>query len=113
MALDPASLRARLLARQAQLDEEEHLSEADRAPVVLDQDSVGRLSRLDAMQVQAMALAAQRRRAAEKERILAALRRIEEDEFGWCAACGEEIAQARLENDPSVSLCIRCASDKG
>jgi DnaK suppressor protein len=38
----------------AQLEEEERISEAERTPVSLDQESVGRLSRMDAMQVQAM-----------------------------------------------------------
>lgn len=111
--MDPGLAQRRLLDRQSQIAEEDRISESDRAPVTLDQDSVGRLSRMDAMQVQAMALATQRRRAAEKERILAALRRIDGDEFGWCVACGEEIAEARLENDPSVSLCIECAAEKG
>lgn len=108
--MDLELARKRLLARQAEIAEEDRLSEADRATVQLDQDSVGRLSRMDAMQVQAMALAAHRRRAAEKERIRAALIRIDENEFGWCASCGEKIAEARLEHDPSVSLCIACAA---
>lgn len=102
--------RKRLQERLAQLEEEERISEADRAPVSLDQESVGRLSRMDAMQVQAMALAAQRRRHAEKDRIAAALRRLDEGEFGYCAACGEAIAQGRLQHDPSVTLCIGCAA---
>ena len=82
--MDEETARERLKARLAELHEEERLGEADRAPVTLDQDSVGRLSRIDAMQVQAMALAVQRRRAAEKERIAAALKRLDEGEFGWC-----------------------------
>jgi DnaK suppressor protein len=102
--------RKRLQARLAQLEEEERISEADRTPVSLDQESVGRLSRMDAMQVQAMALAAQRRRHAERDRIAAALRRLDEGEFGYCAACGENIAEGRLQHDPSVALCITCAS---
>lgn len=69
--MDPNDIRRRLLARLAEIDEEERMSEADRAPVMLDQESVGRLSRIDALQVQAMALAAQRRRHAEKDRIAA------------------------------------------
>ncbi|QIG80044.1 TraR/DksA family transcriptional regulator [Stakelama tenebrarum] len=85
------------------------MSEGDRAPVPLDQESVGRLSRMDAMQVQAMALAADRRRQAERARIDAALARIEEDEFGWCVECGDAIAPARLAHDPAVSHCINCA----
>ena len=108
--MDTEHARKRLKDRLAQLDEEERISEADRAPVGLDQESVGRLSRMDAMQVQAMALAAQRRRHAEKNRIAAALGRIDAGEFGFCAACGEEIGEARLNHDPSLSHCIQCAA---
>ena len=110
--MEEEEARKRLQARLAELDEEERLSEADRAPVGLDQESVGRLSRMDAIQVQAMALAAQRRRQAEKTRIAAALRRLDEGEFGYCAACGEELAERRLHHDPSVTMCIACATDR-
>ena len=102
--------RERLLARRAELEEEDRISAESRAPVTLEQDSVGRLSRMDAMQVQAMALAAKKRRQTERSRIQAALRRIEEGEWGWCLTCGEEIAEARLQHDPSVTQCVRCAS---
>ncbi|HEY9552881.1 TraR/DksA family transcriptional regulator [Allosphingosinicella sp.] len=111
--MDEEDARKRLQARLVQLEEEERISEADRAPVSLDQESVGRLSRIDAMQVQAMALAAQRRRRAEKDRIAAALRRLDEGEFGDCSTCGERIAEGRLQHDPSVALCITCASERG
>ena len=111
--MDGEDARKRLQVRLAQLEEEERISEADRAPVSLDQESVGRLSRMDAMQVQAMALAAQRRRHTEKDRIGAALRRLDEGEFGYCAACGEEIVEGRLQHDPSAALCISCAAQRG
>lgn len=104
------SARKQLIRRRAELVEEDALSAADRAPVTLDQDSVGRLSRIDAMQVQAMALAAERRRATERNRIDAALGRIDEGEFGFCLTCGESIDPARLANDPSVSQCVACAA---
>jgi DnaK suppressor protein len=103
--------RKRLDARRAELDEEDRISADGRAPVTLQQDSVGRLSRIDAMQVQAMALAAERRRASERTRINAALRRIDDGDWGWCLRCGEEIAPARLGHDPSVTLCVACASE--
>jgi DnaK suppressor protein len=108
---ETAFFRQGLLARRAELEEEERLSEADRAPVALDQDSVGRLSRIDAMQVQAMALAQQRRREAERQAIEAALQRIDEGEFGWCLVCGEAIAPARLKHNPSAPTCIACARE--
>ena len=111
--MDLDRFRDTLIVRRAALDAEDRLTEADRAPVALDQDSVGRLSRIDAMQVQAMALAQQRRRQAERAAIDAALGRIEAGEFGWCVGCGEPIAPARLAHNPSVATCIDCARGQG
>ena len=104
-----AVIRERLLAKRQGSVDEDRLSETDRAPVTLDQESVGRLSRIDAMQVQAMALATQRRRQQERERIDAAIRRIDEGAFGWCVSCGEEISPARLESAPEMPTCLDCA----
>jgi DnaK suppressor protein len=79
-------------------------------PVTLDQASVGRLSRMDAMQGQAMAIEAQRRREIQLQRIHAALARIRSGDYGLCTVCEEEIAIRRLETDPAATLCIACAS---
>lgn len=98
MELDLARFREKLLARRGQLLVEDQMSEGDRAPVTLEQDSVGRLSRIDAMQVQAMALAQARRRQTERSAIDAAIARIDVNEFGYCIKCGEDIAIARLEH---------------
>lgn len=110
--MDDAALerfRQRLTARLAELHTASGATAGDRRPVELDQQSVGRLSRMDAMQVQEMARAAERRRVDEARRIEAALRRMAEDEYGWCQACGDEIAPRRLEVDPTAARCIRCA----
>jgi DnaK suppressor protein len=109
MSIDPATFRDLLLRRRAELDEQDRISEDDRAPVTLDQESVGRLSRIDAMQVQAMALAQERRRNAERLAIAAALQRIEVGEFGYCAECGDPIAIRRLHNNPTAVRCLDCA----
>ena len=77
--------------------------------VDLDQQSIGRLSRMDAMQHQAMALATQNRRDQQKSRISAALARMNEGEYGYCTECGEDIAPKRLELDPTLPTCINCA----
>ncbi|MCF8709764.1 TraR/DksA family transcriptional regulator [Rhizorhapis sp. SPR117] len=111
MALDLARFREKLLARREALLAEDRMSQAVRAPVTLDQDSVGRLSRIDAMQVQAMALAQARRRQTERATIDAALRRLDEGEFGYCLKCGDEIAPARLEHNPAATTCIECARE--
>lgn len=111
MAFDPDDVRRKLRAAREALFAEDALAEADRATVTLDQESVGRLSRIDAMQVQAMALAQARRRQAKRGAIDAALSRLDEGEFGYCLKCGEEIAGLRLERDPAVTTCIDCARD--
>lgn len=113
MALDQDEVRALLLARLETLAQEDALAANAAAPVTLDQESVGRLSRMDALQVQAMALAGQRRRAAERAQIEAALRRLAQGDYGWCIACGEEIAEARLRHNPAVAKCIDCAKADG
>ena len=78
--------------------------------VELDQSRVGRLSRIDAMQEQAMSVERKRRHNMELKKIASALQRIEEDEYGYCLHCGEDIAIKRLELDPAASLCIDCAN---
>lgn len=105
-----AALRARLEAEDAAIEAAERDTAADRAPVELDQQSVGRLSRMDALQVQAMAEAQSRRRAQERRRIRAALARFDEGEYGWCQECGELIEPKRLDLDPATPFCVACAN---
>ncbi|WP_425045407.1 TraR/DksA family transcriptional regulator [Primorskyibacter sp. S87] len=102
------SYRATLLSMLAALDAEDSAGKDSQAIVDLDQTRVGRLSRMDALQHQAMAQASARRRAAERIRLQAALNRLESDEFGYCADCGEEIPPDRLAIDPALSRCAEC-----
>lgn len=85
----------------------------DTAAVELDQSRVGRLSRMDAIQVQEMALAAKRRRQAELNRIQAALKRLDDGDYGYCVSCDEPIARKRLDVDPATPTCISCAGKSG
>ena len=102
--------RREIEQRLAQIAEQDRLGAEGQSVVALDQQAVGRLSRMDALQSQAMAKAGQARRNGEKARLLAALRRIEDGEFGYCEDCGAEIAAKRLAFDPGARLCISCAS---
>ena len=109
--VDAEAMRGRLLAVREALLAASADSAASRDPVELDQASVGRLSRMDAMQQQAMALATERRRASALARIDAALSRLETGEYGWCARCGEAVAPGRLALDPATPTCVACAAD--
>lgn len=80
--------------------------------VELDQTRTGRLSRMDAMQAQAMAKAGQVRSQLELRRIEAALKRIDSGDFGYCIDCEESISPARLDANPTVTLCVNCASSR-
>ena len=107
--MDTEPYRGRLTQELERLVRESAESKSGRQPVALDQQSVGRLSRMDALQVQAMAQEIERRRQTRIRAVGAALERIEEGEFGLCTACGEDIAEARLELDPAIATCIDCA----
>lgn len=108
--LDIAHFRTRLEARRSELEALQDMSSQSRGAVELDQTSVGRVSRIDAIQQQQMALASDRQRAEELNRIDAALQRIEDGSYGECLVCEDPIAEKRLEFDPSIPTCINCAS---
>jgi len=76
--------------------------------VELDQTRVGRVSRMDAMQTQQMALEQSRRRLQQIQKVEGALRRIEVGEYGCCFVCGEPINLHRLEADPTSTRCVEC-----
>ncbi|MBB3232372.1 TraR/DksA family transcriptional regulator [Halomonas stenophila] len=107
--LNMATVSARLEAMRDDLLQQSADSRDARETVMLDQSSVGRLSRMDALQGQAMAKAEEERRRLTLTRIASALARIERGEYGVCIACGEWIAVRRLEGDPVVLKCIDCA----
>lgn len=106
---DRERFRAMLLRQQTELEEMDESSRAAAKPVELDQASVGRLSRMDAIRAQQMARESERRRQQQLIKIEAALRRIESGEFGCCLSCGEEIDIRRLTVDPTSTRCISCA----
>lgn len=109
MSQDREKYRALLLARKQQIQRIDNASESDKT-VELDQSRVGRLSRMDALQGQAMSVEARRRRQLELRNIDAALQRIEAGEYGYCEDCGEWIAAGRLQVDPAAPLCVDCAA---
>ena len=101
-------VKALLIERLTALDVEDAAGQQGQKTVELDQQAVGRLSRMDALQNQAMAQATARRRGAERQRIMAALARVETGDYGFCITCGDEIAAARLAADPAIALCVPC-----
>ena len=111
--IDLKAMKKRLIDRRKELEHVIESSAETKTDTELDQQRIGRLSRMDAIQQQAMEEETGRRRDQELARIEAALKRIDDDDFGFCAACDEPIAPKRLENDPATLLCIECAAKAG
>jgi len=101
-------IKRQLLALRDDIESLRHAAQGDQKPVVLDQQSVGRLSRMDSLQVQAMAQADDARRVQELRKVEAALARLAADEYGDCVRCGNAIAPARLDKDPATPFCVTC-----
>ena len=99
-------IRKTLLAKKQEMTDLLNTSADDVAPVELDQTQQGRLSRMDALQQQAMAAETQRRRQREVHLLDAALKRLDEGEYGYCVNCGEAIEPERLTLDPATPFCI-------
>lgn len=89
--------------------EGELASGAEEAGAIAPDKAIGRLSRLDAMQIQEMAKEAQRRREDRLHRLHQAIERMDVGSYGRCASCGEEIEYQRLEIAPEITRCGPCA----
>ena len=98
-----------LLALEQDLKTTAQTAEEMSQTVELDQSKVGRLSRMDALQAQALAKDSVKRRTSMLRGIKAALGRIELGSFGYCLQCDERIPAARLSYDPTVIMCVQCA----
>jgi DnaK suppressor protein len=105
-----AQFKERLQALQAELRTVQAAARAGEQPVALDPTRVGRLTRMDALQVQAMTIESNRRRDIQLQRIAAALQRLDSQTYGVCATCEEDIDPKRLHVDPTVFLCVACAT---
>ncbi|MCL7423390.1 MAG: TraR/DksA family transcriptional regulator [Methylobacter sp.] len=84
---------------------------ADAGIVQLDQTRVGRLSRMDAMQQQAMSQSLKARLVQHQRRLEAALARIRDGSFGVCCDCGDELDEERLETEPAAPFCADCQDE--
>lgn len=107
MTEDISAIRARLT--QALDAVTRHLETDNSADTVgLDQTRVGRVSRIDALQMRYMDQELGERAVRQRLRIEAALQRLDEGVYGLCCRCGEEVASERLHSDPAMPFCTDC-----
>ena len=103
-----AYFRKRLEELQREIREDMDANPEDSGVVDLD-SSIGRLSRMDALQNQQMALELKRRQENQLLRIENAFKRLAKGQYGLCGKCKKPIEENRLEVFPYTVTCVRCA----
>ncbi|MEX2182162.1 MAG: TraR/DksA C4-type zinc finger protein [Gemmatimonadaceae bacterium] len=104
-----AELRAELETELGRLRRSMRISEATAGPVALDQTAVGRLSRMDAIQSQAMQKGLHERELGRLGALESAVRRLDDGTFGFCDGCGVPIPFGRLLVMPEARHCTACS----
>lgn len=105
-------IRERITAELREVCKAIAQSEQSAATVELDQSSIGRVSRMDAMQQQALAKGVTERMNLRRRKLEAALARLDAGTYGQCCACQDEIGQERLAADPAAVFCADCADER-
>ena len=107
--VDTAKFRAVLEARKAELEERLHeIDEALDSHQSKDWEELATEREGDEV-LESMGTSGK----VEIAKIQAALQRIDEDEFGYCVTCGDEIATERLDVVPHTPFCRNCADKNG
>ncbi len=100
-------LKLLLVQLQKQIEVDLQTSTSSSQTVQLD-TSIGRLSRMDAMQQQAMAKATRQNLKVRQAQIATALMTVDSEDFGYCGICEELIAYKRLLSQPETRFCVGC-----
>ena len=108
--MDMEQFRARLLIEQRETVEAIQQAQQSAAPVELDQSCVGRVSRIDVLQQQALAQGLRERLTIRKRKVEAALARLDSGTYGLCCACHSDLEPELLNADPAVVFCQECAT---
>jgi len=74
------------------------------------ENSIGRISRMDAINNKSVAEAALRNKKAKLTKLNVAIVKVDEEGFGACHMCGNEIQAMRLMFMPESTRCVRCAA---
>lgn len=105
-------LKAAIEARIAEI--ESNLSSLEETSKPVEPDvSLGRLTRMDAIQIQKMQEANLKTARSNILKLREGLKKLEEGTFGICHYCDEMIGFERLKALPESVMCIRCAEKYG
>lgn len=73
-------------------------------------DSIGRVSRMDAINNRSVNEAALRQAELKRTKLQEALENVHDPDFGLCKKCGRIIQTGRIILMPESNLCVKCAS---
>jgi DnaK suppressor protein len=104
-------MREQLAAESESIQAGLAMASSNAAVVELDQSGTGRISRIDAMQQQAMAATQRERLLVRQRRIQAALQRLDGGGFGRCCQCELPLDVERLVADPAAPFCAECQQE--
>jgi len=107
--LNKTALKTKIIAAIAQAEKDmEGMKEATKP--ISPENSIGRISRMDAINNKSVAEAAMRATKRKLDTLSKALLKIDEPDFGKCSRCKRIIQEARLMYMPQSTECIHCAS---
>ena len=113
MISDEQRKEIEIILQELKLRLEKDISEGKESsqPVTLDQQSVGRVSRIDAIQRQQIQLSIIKGLRQRMSMVKVALSRLSSEDFGYCSLCEEPIELKRLKARPDSPLCLPCAKN--
>lgn len=81
----------------------------DATKPVAPDNAIGRISRMDAINNKSVSDAALRSAKSKLGKLERNLKRIDDEDFGDCTRCGNEIPHGRLLIMPEASWCVHCS----
>jgi len=82
----------------------------DMTQPVKPENSLGRISRMDAINNKSVMEVTLRNTKSKLNKLKIALKNLDDPSFGKCASCKNDIQEGRLLFMPESSKCVRCAS---
>jgi DnaK suppressor protein len=100
-------LRRDLLSLQREIERLLGLTSEGVRPVDLD-EPIGRLTRMDSLQMQSLARASRQGLEVKRRQVQAALDAMAKGEYGVCRRCDEPVGFRRLKVRPETPFCLGC-----
>lgn len=106
--LDKDLIRSKIIEMIKKYEEDVKGTEAMTQPIK-PENSLGRVSRMDAINNKSVMEASLRNKISKLNKLRLALQKIDESGFGFCSSCSNGIQIGRLMFMPESDKCVKCA----